>query len=131
MYVRARLGQAVNAQAITVPQQAVIRNTDGASVMLVDANGKVVAQSVKADTAQGDTWVVSQGLKAGDRVIVEGLQKVKPGATVKAVAWNGPAASNGANPPQSAAGPASAARTATVQQAANSAPQPDQKSKNK
>jgi membrane fusion protein (multidrug efflux system) len=110
MYVRAQLGQAVNEQAITVPQQAVIRDQEGASVMVVDGNGKVTAQPVKADSAQGDTWIVSQGLKAGDRVIVEGLQKVKPGATVKPVAWK----------PQS---------PAAAQPAANGAPQADQKPK--
>lgn len=87
MFVRARLEQAVNEHAISVPQQAVQRTPDGASVMLVGADGKVVAQAVKADAAQGDRWIVSQGLKAGDRVIVEGLQKVKPGAPVKAVPW--------------------------------------------
>jgi membrane fusion protein (multidrug efflux system) len=91
MYVRAQLGQAVKDQAITVPQQAVIRTQEGASVMLVDDAGKVAVRPVKADTAQGDTWIVSDGLKSGDRVIVEGLQKVKPGATVKAVPWKGQA----------------------------------------
>lgn len=92
MFVRARLEQAVNEHAISVPQQAVQRTPDGASVLLVGADGKVVAQQVKADVAQGDRWIVSQGLKAGDRVIVEGLQKVKPGAAVKAVPWQAPAA---------------------------------------
>lgn len=91
MYVRAQLGQAVKEQAITVPQQAVIRTQDGASVMLVDDNGKVAVRTIKADTAQGDTWIVSDGLKPGDRVIVEGLQKVKPGATVRVAPWKGQA----------------------------------------
>ncbi|MGZ3239478.1 MAG: efflux RND transporter periplasmic adaptor subunit [Burkholderiaceae bacterium] len=87
MYVRARLDQAVNENAITVPQQAVIRGTDGASVLLVDKDGKVTPQPVQADTAQDNKWVISKGLKAGDQVIVEGFQKAKPGATVKPVAW--------------------------------------------
>ena len=90
MYVRASLQQAVEEQAITVPQQAVQRGQQGASVLLVDANNKVVMRPVKADTAQGNLWIVSDGLKAGDRVIVEGFQKAKPGATVKPVAWPGP-----------------------------------------
>ncbi|MES2535042.1 MAG: efflux RND transporter periplasmic adaptor subunit [Pseudomonadota bacterium] len=90
MYVRAQLEQAVNQQAITVPQQAVIRNPGGASVMLVGADGKVTSQTIQANTAHGDTWVVSEGLKAGDRVIVEGMQKTRPGATVKPVDWKGP-----------------------------------------
>lgn len=87
MYVRARLEQAVNEQAITVPQQAVIRGTDGASVWLVGTDGKVAAQPVTADAEQDGKWIVSQGLKAGDRVIVEGLQKIKPGAIVKPMPW--------------------------------------------
>ena len=90
MYVRARLEQAVDEQAITVPQQAVQRGPQGASVLLVGSDNKVTAHPVKADTAQGNLWIVSEGLKAGDRVIVEGFQKAKPGATVKPVPWPGP-----------------------------------------
>jgi len=87
MYVRARLEQAVSENAITVPQQALQRSPTGASVMLVAADGKVAAQPVKAEGTQGDAWIISDGLKAGDRVIVEGLQKVKPGAPVNPVPW--------------------------------------------
>jgi membrane fusion protein (multidrug efflux system) len=121
MYVRAQLGQAVNKQAITVPQQAVIRNPDGASVMVVNADGKVAAQPVKADAAQGDNWIVSEGLKAGDRVIVEGLQKVKPGAPVKAVQWKEPAAGGAPNGPQQPR-PAVAAPDQATSAAAAAAP---------
>ena len=91
MYARARLEQAVNEQAITVPQQAVLRTPDGASVLVVGADGKVAAQPIKTGAAQADKWIVSQGLKAGDRVIVEGLQKAKPGAIVKPMPWKGTA----------------------------------------
>jgi membrane fusion protein (multidrug efflux system) len=95
MYVRARLEQAVNDNAITVPQQAVVRGTDGASVLLVGPDGKVSAQPVTADAVQDGKWIISKGLKAGDRVIVEGLQKTKPGATVNPMPWQAkPAASN-------------------------------------
>ena len=87
MYVRARLPQAVNEHAITVPQQAVIRSNDGASVWVVGANGKVAARPVQTGSAQGNAWVISAGLQAGDRVVVEGVQKIKPGATVKPVPW--------------------------------------------
>ncbi len=87
MYVRARLEQAVNENAITVPQQAVVRGTDGASVLLVGTDGKVSAQPVTTDAVQDGKWIISQGLKAGDRVIVEGLQKTKPGASVNPVPW--------------------------------------------
>ena len=95
MYVRARLEQAVNDNAITVPQQAVVRGTDGASVLLVGPDGKVSAQPVTADAVQDGKWIISKGLKAGDRVIVEGLQKTKPGATVNPMPWQAkPAVSN-------------------------------------
>lgn len=96
-YVRAKLEQGVRDDAIALPQQAVQRDPSGSSVMLVGADGKVAAQPVKTGDAQGDKWVITEGLKAGDRVIVEGFQKVKPGATVKAVEWKAaqaPAANN-------------------------------------
>ncbi len=99
MYVRARLEQAVKEAAITVPQQAVVRNPEGASVMLVGADNKVAPRPVTADVAQGNLWVVSAGLKGGERVIVEGFQKAKPGAVVKPVPWNpAPAAATAAKP---------------------------------
>lgn len=90
LYVRARLEQAVSEQAITVPQQAVIRSASQASVLLVGADNKVVSQTIKAESSQGNTWIVSEGLKQGDRVIVEGFQKVKPGAAVRPIPWKGP-----------------------------------------
>ena len=86
MYARARLAQAVDKQALTIPQPALLRGQGGsATVMLVGADNKVQVQPVKADTAVGDKWVVTSGLKAGDKVIVQGLQKVRPGAPVKPV----------------------------------------------
>ncbi|WP_197326620.1 efflux RND transporter periplasmic adaptor subunit [Ralstonia solanacearum] len=88
MYVRARLEQAVDQQAITVPQQAVSRGADGSTVMTVTAEGKVAPRKVQADRAVGTEWIVSSGLQAGDKVIVDGLQKVQPGAPVKPVAWH-------------------------------------------
>jgi len=97
MYVRARLEQAVNEQAITVPQQAVIRGTDGASVLLVGPEDKVSARPVTTDAVQDGKWIISQGLKAGDRVIVDGLQKTRPGATVKPVPWQDKAATQKTN----------------------------------
>ena len=97
MYVRARLEQAVNEQAITVPQQAVIRGTDGASVLLVGEDGKVSARPVTTDAVQEGKWIISQGLKAGDRVIVDGLQKTRPGATVKPVPWQAKTTTQQAN----------------------------------
>lgn len=88
MYARAQLEQAVDEQAITVPQQAVQRTSEGASVLLVGAGDKVAEQPIKTAGAQNEKWIVSQGLKAGDRVIVEGFQKAKAGATVKPMPWH-------------------------------------------
>jgi membrane fusion protein, multidrug efflux system len=99
MYVRARLTTGVAAQAILVPQIAVTRDAKGAaSVLVVGADGKAQTRQITADQTRGNRWVVTAGLKPGDRVIVEGLQSVRPGAPVKpqvvaqvAVADNAPA----------------------------------------
>ncbi len=92
MYVRARLEQAINEQAIALPQQAVLRSAAGASVLLVGADGKVASQPVTVDGMQSGKWMISKGLKAGDRVIVEGFQKTRPGGTVKPMPWQDRAA---------------------------------------
>ena len=85
MYVRARLTQGVNRDAVLVPHAAVSRNPRGeAQVMVIDAESKVAARIVRAEQSIGDKWVVASGLSAGERVIVEGLQKIKPGAQVQA-----------------------------------------------
>lgn len=99
MYVRARVEQAINENAITVPQQAITRTPDGAAVMVVNAESKVVSRSVKTGSASGNSWVINDGLKDGDQVIVEGLQKIQPGAVVKTVQWQKAApAADAANP---------------------------------
>jgi membrane fusion protein (multidrug efflux system) len=86
MFVRARLEEGVNQQAITVPQLAVSRASDGsASVLTVDAANKVEQRHVTADAANGADWIVTRGLKTGDRVIVAGSQKARTGALVKPV----------------------------------------------
>jgi membrane fusion protein (multidrug efflux system) len=90
MYVRARLEQGVDENAIVVPQQAVVRDVGGSVVMLVGADNKVVAQPVTTGASQGNVWIIKDGVKPGDRVIVEGLQKIKPGAPVTAVPWKDP-----------------------------------------
>jgi membrane fusion protein (multidrug efflux system) len=107
MYVRARLEQGVDSAAITVPQQAVVRSPEGSSVWIVGADNKVQAQPVVATANEGQNWVVSSGLKGGERIIVEGFQKAKPGATVNPQPWKGPAAA-GATPAAPAAAPAAA-----------------------
>ena len=107
MFVRARLDEGVNQQAITVPQLAVSRASDGsASVLTVGADSKVMQTPVTASTANGADWVITSGLKAGDRVIVSGSQKARTGALVKAVESPSPS-----DTPATAATAASAARS--------------------
>lgn len=106
MYIRVRLEQGARPNTITVPQQAVMRTADGSMVMTVDAEGKVAPRPVKTGGAYGTSWIVTSGLKEGDQVIVEGLQKAKPGATVKPSPWQPGGAPAGAAP--AAAAPAAA-----------------------
>lgn len=84
MYVRVRLAQAVANNAITVPQRALQRNSQGAFVMIVK-DGKVAVQPIQVGAVQGDQWIVESGLTGGEQVIVEGLQKAPPGTPVKTV----------------------------------------------
>jgi membrane fusion protein (multidrug efflux system) len=86
MFVRARLEEGVNAQAMLVPQQGVTRNPQGqATALVVGADQKVALRPIQATRTLGSNWVVEGGLTPGDRVIVAGVQKVQPGATVRAV----------------------------------------------
>jgi membrane fusion protein (multidrug efflux system) len=86
MYVRAIVQEGVAEQAIVVPQQAVSRDPKGNAIaLIVDDSGKVAPRIVTIDRALGNKWLVASGLAAGDRVIVEGLQKVRPGVPVKIV----------------------------------------------
>ena len=105
LYVRVRLEQAQARNAILLPQQAVARTAQGDTVMVVTEDGKVTSRPVKVGSAKGTQWVVLNGLTAGEKVMVDGFQKLKPGATVKPVPWREPGAATAA----SAASPASSA----------------------
>ena len=87
LYVRVRLEQALATNAILLPQQAVARTPLGDSVMVVDAEGKVATRPVKIGGAKDSQWVVLEGLKSGEQVVVDGFQKIQPKATVKPVPW--------------------------------------------
>ena len=87
MYVRVRIEQGQASQAIVLPQQAVQRTPMGDSVMVVGVDGQVQPRPVKIGTAQGGAWVVLEGLVAGEQVMVDGFQKLRGGAPVKAVPW--------------------------------------------
>lgn len=85
MFVRARLEEGTNPNALLVPQQGITRTPRGdASALVVGEGDKVETRQVTATQAIGDKWLVTGGLKDGDRVIITGLQKVKPGVQVKA-----------------------------------------------
>jgi membrane fusion protein (multidrug efflux system) len=84
MFVRAVVTEGVNQQAILIPQPAVSRDPKGNPLaLIVDGDGKVAPRMLRLDRALGDQWLVATGLAPGDRVIVEGLQRVRPGAAVK------------------------------------------------
>jgi membrane fusion protein (multidrug efflux system) len=86
MFVRAVVKEGTNDQAILIPQQTVSRDPKGnPSVLVVDPEGKVQQRMLTLDRDMGDKWLVSSGLAPGDRVVVEGMQKVRPGASVKVV----------------------------------------------
>ena len=85
MYARAVLGSGVRQNAILAPMQGIARDAKGnTSAMVVDAEGKVAQRAVSVSRAIGDKWLVEDGLKAGDKVIVEGLQKIGVGMPVNA-----------------------------------------------
>ena len=110
MYVRVRLEQAETPTGIVVPQQAVTRGTSGDTVMVVGADGKVAPRPVKVGSAaEGGQWVILEGLKPGEMVMVDGFQKLRGNAPVKPVPWQ-PPGSAPAGAPASAPRAASAAR---------------------
>lgn len=83
-YVRVRLEQAVQAKGLSVPQRAILRDSAGVpKVLVVDQQARVSDRQVVLGSAQGDRWIVSEGLAAGERVVIEGLQHVKAGDQVQ------------------------------------------------
>ena len=122
LYVRVRLEQAQVANAITLPQQAVTRTQQGDKITVVGADGKLSPRMVKVGAARNNQWIVLEGLKAGEQVMVDGFQKLQmmpPGTPVKAVPWQAPGSAAAA---PAAAAPA-AAPAASAPAAAASAEQ--------
>ena len=114
LYVRVRLEQAQVANAISLPQQAGTRTQQGDKITVVGADGKLSQRTVKVGAARNNQWVVLEGLKEGEQVMVDGFQKLQmmpPGTPVKAVPWQAPgsAAASAANPPAAVSGAAPAA----------------------
>jgi membrane fusion protein (multidrug efflux system) len=90
MFARAHVEQAVDTNAITVPQRGVVYGANGKpTVTVVTPDNKVEIRPVTISSAKGNDWIVTSGLKAGDRVILEGLQKVQPGMVVKPMPFDG------------------------------------------
>ncbi len=93
LYLRVKLEQAQASNAITLPQQAVTRTQQGDIVNVVAEDGKVSQRAVKISAAKNNRWVVREGLQAGEKVMVDGFQKLQmlpPGTPVKAVPWQAP-----------------------------------------
>jgi membrane fusion protein (multidrug efflux system) len=105
MYLRAVVQEGINNESILIPQQAVSRDPMGNPVtLIVDGEGKVAQRMLTLDRAIGDRWLVASGLAPGERVIVEGMQKVRPGSAVKVVPFQ--AGGTSGAPPEKTAQPA-------------------------
>ncbi|ONU93549.1 efflux RND transporter periplasmic adaptor subunit, partial [Burkholderia cenocepacia] len=126
MFVRARIEEGVNENAFLVPQIGVTHDQKGQAIaMVVNASNKVEPRPLKTTGMQGQNWVVEGGLQAGDHVIVQGVDKVRPGATVKTVpAQLAPAAdaASGAAAPAAPAAAGSGAAAASGAAASGAAP---------
>jgi membrane fusion protein (multidrug efflux system) len=91
MFVRARLSQATVRNAILVPQPAVTRTPTGAAtVLVIGPDNKATLRQITTNRTVGDKWLVTAGLAAGDRVITEGLMRIKPGQPVRPVPAGSP-----------------------------------------
>jgi membrane fusion protein (multidrug efflux system) len=108
LFVRVRLEQAKAGNAVLLPQQAVTRSGQGDTVIVVGSDGKVSSRPVKVGNAQGSQWVILDGLKPGDQVMVDGFQKLRGDAPVKAVPWQAPGSAP-AQPKPAASAPVAAA----------------------
>jgi membrane fusion protein (multidrug efflux system) len=124
MYVTLTVNFGQQNNVFLIPQQAVQRDTVGAYVFVVGADGKVTRKDVEATNSLGNNWIVTHGLADGDQIIATGVQMVREGAPVKTVAWQPPAAASGAaadsapttapavSSPASSSGPAAAPASA-------------------
>jgi membrane fusion protein (multidrug efflux system) len=117
MYVRVRLEQAKATNAMLLPQQAVTRTPQGDTVMVVAPDGQVAPRTLKIGGSQAGKWVVLEGLKPGEKVIVDGFQKLRPGQPVKPVPWGASAGPAGPGAAPAAAAPASRPASAASQAA--------------
>jgi membrane fusion protein (multidrug efflux system) len=125
MYVRVRLTQGIDDQALLVPQQALQRTPDGLQSLMLVKDGKIDQVSVTTGEAINGRWVITSGLKAGDVVVVEGFQKVRPGAPVQVSQWtHGQAAGQAAGAQPQAGQPGAASGQGAPQGKAGAPSQP-------
>ena len=113
LYVRVELEQAQVSNAITLPQQAVTRTKQGDTVMVVGQDGKIETRPITIGSSQNGRWVVLEGLKTGEQVMVDGFQKLQmlpPGSAVKPVPWQPAGQPPTARPGGQGAAPVSAAQ---------------------
>lgn len=110
MFATVRFAPGIVAHAVKVPQRAVQASPQGQFVYVVDAENKVVPQPIQTGGFSGPDWIVVAGLKGGERVVVDGLQKIRPGAVVQPVVAGAPAPQG--QPPAAAAAPASSGKPA-------------------
>src|SRR5690606_11090824 len=99
MYVRVLLAQGVDEKALMVPQQALQRTADGNGALMLVKDGQVHATPVTTGPAIDGKWMITSGLSAGDVVVVEGFQKIRPGVPVQPIPWQ-PGAKPGQGQPQ-------------------------------
>jgi membrane fusion protein (multidrug efflux system) len=94
MFVRIRFPEANIDNAVRIPQRALLADAQGQFVMIVDPQSKVAVQRVKAGSMASGDFIISEGLKGGEQLIVNGLQKVRPGSVVKPIPLNQTANAN-------------------------------------
>ncbi len=128
LFVRVQLEQAQAPTAILVPQQAVTTTANGATVWVVGPDAKPATRPVKLGGVQSGQWIVLEGLKAGEQVVVDGFQKMRPNAPVKPVPWQ-PGAMMAAPPVSSASSASSAASAAASLPASGPASNPELKTR--
>lgn len=108
LYVRVRLIQGVDQQALVVPEQAIQRTADGNSTVVLIKDGKATFTPVQVGPHTDNGYIIYQGIQAGDQLMVEGFQKVRPGAPVQPMPWKGQGQAQGGPAGQGAAQPPAA-----------------------
>ncbi|RTZ47916.1 efflux RND transporter periplasmic adaptor subunit [Candidimonas sp. SYP-B2681] len=121
MYIRVQLQQGVDEKALLVPQQALQRTADGRSSLMLVKEGKVQVVPVSVGPRINGNWMIMRGLNSGDVVVVEGFQKIRPGASVQGIPWK-PAATAQGQPPSPS--PAAEAASKPAEDAPTTDPAP-------